>query len=240
MKKGLLIAANLILAFGLFSCKEEMPESLKPATLTIEGNLGALFEIVDDDYKIDKNSSEFQFNVKRTDKESIGFNKMGFGYEIYNGKGEVIDSKKPVLEPLHPFTFPQNTMSLNPGQIGSLKIDIQGWPDKLAGAKTFKIFLECNETDADEMSSEPSTYMTESSSDKWDEILDEYEAYCTKVASCARKAQAGDFSAISEYASLLERAQSLEDKLENAKSDLTSAQVARLGKIASKMASSMM
>lgn len=241
MKKGILIAANLILAFGLFSCKdkkEEMPETLKPETLTIDGNLGALFEIVDDNYKIDKYSSAFKFNVKRTDHEMMGMDKIGFGYEIYNEKGEVIDSKKPVLERIDPFTFPENTMTLKPGQIGSLKIHLQ--PDKLAGAKTFKIIMECNETDDDETISEEAPSTTEASSDQWDKLLDEYESYCTKVASYAKKAQAGDVSAITEYASLIESAQSLQNKLENAKSDLTPAQAARLGKIASKMASSMM
>lgn len=79
-----------------------------------------------------------------------------------------------------------------------------------------------------------------SGSEDWDKILDEYESYCNKTVSIAKKVQAGDMSAMTEYASLLESAQSLENKLNNAKDDLTPAQVARLSKIAAKLAQSMM
>lgn len=79
-----------------------------------------------------------------------------------------------------------------------------------------------------------------SSSEDWDAILDEYENYCTKLASLSKKAMSGDMSAITEYTSMLESAQSLQEKLEKAESDMTAAQVARLNKIVNKMASAMM
>ncbi len=79
-----------------------------------------------------------------------------------------------------------------------------------------------------------------SSSEDWNKILDEYEKYCDKLATVAKQAQAGDVSAITEYASLLESAESLQKKLDNASSELTAAQAARLNKIAAKMAKSMM
>lgn len=74
----------------------------------------------------------------------------------------------------------------------------------------------------------------------WDSILDEYEKYCDKAVALAKKAQAGDMSAMTEYASLLESAQSLQKKLENAGSNLSAAQATRLNKIATKMANAMM
>ncbi len=74
----------------------------------------------------------------------------------------------------------------------------------------------------------------------WDSVLDEYETYCNKVVALAKKAKAGDMSAMTEYASLLESAESLQKKLENASSNLSAAQVARLNKIAQKMATAMM
>ena len=45
---------------------------------------------------------------------------------------------------------------------------------------------------------------------------------------------------MTEYASLLESAESLQKKLENASSNLSAAQAARLNKIAAKMAQAMM
>lgn len=74
----------------------------------------------------------------------------------------------------------------------------------------------------------------------WDSILNEYDTYCTKVIALAKKAKAGDVSAMTEYASLLESAESLQKKLENAGSNLSAAQAARLNKIAAKMANAMM
>lgn len=53
----------------------------------------------------------------------------------------------------------------------------------------------------------------------WDSLLDEYESYCNKVASLYKKAISGDMGAMTEYASALEQAQSLSEKLENAKGD---------------------
>lgn len=76
-------------------------------------------------------------------------------------------------------------------------------------------------------------------SEDWDEILDEYESYCTKLATYAKKVKAGDISAAAEYASILESAQSLQEKLDDASSELSAAQAARLAKIAAKMASAM-
>ena len=81
---------------------------------------------------------------------------------------------------------------------------------------------------------------TSAASENWDEVLDEYEDFCNKTVQLAKKAQSGDMSVMTEYASLAEQAQELNEKLENAKDELSAAQVARLNKIASKMASSMM
>ena len=78
------------------------------------------------------------------------------------------------------------------------------------------------------------------SSNNWDSVLDEYEKYCTKVISLSKKAMGGDMSVMTEYSSTLEQAQRLADKLENAEGDMTPAQVARLNKIASKMAQGVM
>ncbi|MDE6038452.1 MAG: hypothetical protein K2F75_00515 [Paramuribaculum sp.] len=77
-------------------------------------------------------------------------------------------------------------------------------------------------------------------SNDWDKVLDEYEDYSNKVSSLSKKVMAGDMSAMTEYTSLLEKAESLSNKLEKAEDEMTTAQVARLNKIAQKMAQSMM
>ncbi len=87
-----------------------------------------------------------------------------------------------------------------------------------------------------EAEAEPSS----SQSTNWDALLDEYEDYMTQAVKMAKKAQSGDMSVMTEYASLLEKAESLQKKLESAEADMTPAQVARLNKIAMKLSQQMM
>ena len=72
-------------------------------------------------------------------------------------------------------------------------------------------------------------------SEDWDKVLDEYEKYVNSYVSLYKKAMNGDMSAMGEYASMLEKAQSFSDKLEKAGSNLTATQIARMNKINNKM-----
>lgn len=90
------------------------------------------------------------------------------------------------------------------------------------------------------VSAEAETEPSSSQSNNWDALLDEYEDYMTQAVKMAKKAQSGDMSVMTEYASLLEKAQSLQKKLESAENDMTPAQVARLNKIATKLSQQMM
>lgn len=74
----------------------------------------------------------------------------------------------------------------------------------------------------------------------WDSILDSYEKYVNNYIAVMEKIKAGDMSAMQESASLLESANSLSKKLENAKEDLTPEQMTRYVKIISKMTAAMM
>lgn len=78
-----------------------------------------------------------------------------------------------------------------------------------------------------------------SSSSDWDSALDEYEEYVDEYIKFYKKAMDGDMSAMSEYASLLEKAQSMYDKLDGAQGEMTAEQLARLNKIQMKMVNAM-
>lgn len=75
-----------------------------------------------------------------------------------------------------------------------------------------------------------------SSSSDWDSILDSYEKYVDEYIAVYKKVQAGDMSAYSKMASLMEKYQKLAEQLENASDELTSSQLARLQKINAKLA----
>lgn len=77
---------------------------------------------------------------------------------------------------------------------------------------------------------------TESSStDEWDAVLDDYEDYYDQYIKLLEKAKDGDISAMTEYVEMLEKAQSLGEKLSKAQGDLTAKQVSRFMKIQQKL-----
>ena len=96
------------------------------------------------------------------------------------------------------------------------------------------IVAEAAEADDDDDDLDSDESSAGSSSD-WDEVLNEYEKYVNSYVTLYKKAMNGDASAMSEYASMLEKAQSFSQKLERAGGDLTATQVARMNRINQKM-----
>lgn len=76
---------------------------------------------------------------------------------------------------------------------------------------------------------------SDSNSEDWDEYLDSYEKYVDRYISLIKKAQSGDMSALAQYPALLESAQELCDKLNNAKDDMSASQLSRYTKITNKL-----
>lgn len=102
------------------------------------------------------------------------------------------------------------------------------------------LFDEDNQVeDPVEKTKSSSSASSSSGSEDWDKILDEYEEFVNDYIKLFKKAQSGDMSAMTEYVSVLEDAQSLANKLEGASSDLSSSQLSRYQKILSKMTSAM-
>ncbi|MDD3124388.1 MAG: hypothetical protein PHV24_00945 [Candidatus Kapabacteria bacterium] len=75
----------------------------------------------------------------------------------------------------------------------------------------------------------------ESSGRNWDQVLSDYESYTDKYIRLLKKAASGDLSAATEYASMLEEAQSLQESLSDAEGELTSAQLKRFAQIQNKL-----
>ncbi len=97
--------------------------------------------------------------------------------------------------------------------------------------------LEEKEAEAQKEVVDESDYTSEASGENWDAVLDSYEKYVNNYLRLMKKAKAGDASALSEYASMLQEAQEFGEKLSNAQGELTPAQQARYLKITKKMGS---
>lgn len=87
---------------------------------------------------------------------------------------------------------------------------------------------------------EPTTSSMEtasSNSEDWDALLDSYEKYVDKTISFMKKSKNGDMTAMKDYLSSLEEAQSLENKMKGAQGNMSAAQWSRYMKILGKLAS---
>ena len=72
-------------------------------------------------------------------------------------------------------------------------------------------------------------------SEDWDAVLTSYEEYVDKYISFAKKAAQGDMRALAKYPSLMQKAEDLSEKLEDAEDDMSAAQLARYTKISMKL-----
>ncbi len=73
------------------------------------------------------------------------------------------------------------------------------------------------------------------SSAEWDALLNDYEQYIDSYISCLKKASNGDMTAMTEYVTLLEKAQSMTEKIEKISDNLTIAQSQRYLKLNQKL-----
>lgn len=62
----------------------------------------------------------------------------------------------------------------------------------------------------------------------WDQVLNEYEKFVDSYISLMRRVSSGDISALSYMADVLESAERLFSRLDNARGDMTTSQVSRL------------
>lgn len=106
------------------------------------------------------------------------------------------------------------------------------------GSKTSSSIDTSDNDDNDSSSSSDNDDDDSSSSsdnEDWDAVLDSYEEYVNDYISLMKKAMNGDRDALSKYPSILENAQELSEKLQNAKGSMSSSQLSRYVKITNKM-----
>lgn len=91
-------------------------------------------------------------------------------------------------------------------------------------------------SDNNDFEYDDSSDTSSSGSENWDELLDSYENYVDKYISYVKKAAKGDMTALTEYPSLMKKAQDFSEKLQNAQGEMSASQWARYNKITMKMA----
>lgn len=253
MKKGFKIGGGVILGllvlmllFG--KCESDIPKEKEVTVSNVEmsGYAAPYLKVVDGTYTFTQDgknpsiSVKFELVKKPTeeffDKAWAKFvlnpiGKNGSIYDLGFSKFEAKDSEA------------QKLKELLSGNVGGTKnvvftcgslISDEVLSSIFQTAETFEIIDEAF-TNEKNSTADGDTLLGGYGSNDWDSILDEYEEFVDDYIATLKKAASGDMDAIQESSSLMEKAESLSNRLENAKADLTSAQQSRFLKIQNKM-----
>lgn len=209
--------------------------------------------------EVKRTDADYSFNINGVEPYGTsgqGVNgHAGFGIEILDEDGNVIEkvaASASGLGGMYSSDDMKDALKLKAGETGTVRWSMHFSSDKKPAK--FRLTsayetVDSSDWDSDSSSSDDDessynddddkdSYSSSSSgSQDWDELLDDYEEYVDKYVKYAKKAANGDMSALQEYPSLLEKAQELCGKLENAKSDMSISQCNRFQKITNKMAS---
>ncbi len=229
---------------------------IKAETTTVSGDLGECYKVVDREYKptgehpalltveLERTEAELPFDTNayhllpfggyRTDGGAYA--NVGFGIEMLDADGNVIDkvsANGAGVSGAYSSDDNIELVKLTPGSKGSIRFQMPFKEEDAAKVVKFRI------TSAYQLNGDPSASMDESedlsggslSGSNWDAVLDEYESYMNQIRAINQRIMNGDTSAASEIASIMSKAQSLEEKLDNARGDMTEAQIQRLQRI---------
>lgn len=266
MRKSIFVFGLAALLFVGCVSTAKKESVVKPEITEVKGDLKGCYEVVEKDYKIRKDGINLGINVelKRTSKElpfdasagefSYGRLDNGNGKEVKVGFGiELLDENNDIVESIKAGEYGwygvdtdniTDLMKLGAGETSTLTIKVKGEnspvkfriltnvqestyePSERTGSVSSNI---SSDTDSD-------TNVSSDSSNNWDSTLDDYEEYIDKYIKLYKKAKNGDTGALTEYPALLEKAQSLSNKLSNAQGNLKPTQASRFLKLQQKLA----
>lgn len=236
------------------SKKSEEGYTLSPETTAVKGDLSDYYEVVSKEYTTSNgifSDNILSVEVRRTDKEfdfdpettkpmgtvSVGMTgNAGFGIEVLDEAGNVVTKASANvggLGGMYSDADMTDALKLKPGETATVRWGLDF--DDGAKPTTFRITSAYEKHGSDESSSGLSSSSSSSSSDDWDSILNTYENYVDQYIGVYKKVQNGDVSAAMEMGTMLEKAEELQEKLENAESQLSTSQASRLAKINAKL-----
>lgn len=229
---------------------------IKAETTTVSGDLGECYKVVDREYKptgehptlltvdLERTSAELPFDLNEYELETSITKTMSgqpytggrsvaavkFSVEMLDADGNVVEK-----EDYYDSDDCKALAKLKPGEKGTIRFRMPISQEDRDAIVKFRISSEYETAKA-----EDSADYTGGSSDlsggslsgsNWDAVLDEYESYMNQIRAINQRIMNGDTSAASEIASIMSKAQSLEEKLDNARGDMTEAQIQRLQRI---------
>lgn len=232
------------------------PIVVKPAQVQLKGDLSSYFEVVEKGYNINADENSYSRNAMITvELKRIGGNMpfkpaegnpfgtnggekyhYGFGIELLDENGSPVQIKPANSGGMSgPYSNDDLTtiIKLAAGETGYIRWSFS--QDEVAKAKSFRI-TSALEKSSGSVNAQASEETSATDTKKWDDILVSYEKYIDQYIKLYKKAQGGDVSAITEYASMMEKANDLTEKLQGAGDELTAAQAKKFAKLQTKLA----
>ena len=219
---------------------------------TVTNDFGDMVSI-----EVKRTDADFSFDLKGVEPygtygKGVTGN-AGFGIEILDEDGNVIEKVAATasgLGGMYSSDDMKEALKLKAGETGTVRWSFHFDGDKKPAK--FRLTSAYEEVDSSDWDSDSSSsdddessssdddddtdsYSSSSDSQDWDALLNSYEQYVDKYISYMKKASKGDMNALAEYPALMEKAQELSEKMENAQGDMSASQWARYMKITKKM-----
>ena len=265
----LAIAMMAIVMVSCNGKKKQEEIVVKPETTQISGELGKCFSIVDREYKatgdvwrlvtieVERLDEELPFDLDGRELWSYSQSgrsanvQVGFGIEFLDADGNVLDKVSANRGGMGgPYSSDEcvELVKLKPGEKGTIRYQITSDAKTAVRFRMTSSFDEHEEkqggssSNASSNAVRPSLKSSSSSSSNghnWDAVLDSYEKYVDEYIALVKKMAKGDMSAMTQYPSMMEKAQNVGEELSKANGHLTAAQQARYLKILNKMTKAM-
>lgn len=234
---------------------QDKTTELKPYETKIKGYLSDVLEVSDGSYTFESKREILLKGKIQVKIKSIGIgNTKDYGFQDGNHGPLYLTICNKEGQPLAEFSnIPSNYEADGLLKDMVAKVGEENWilfddfiKDKLPDeATTFIVTSKQIEEDKSEPSlssdtsseDEDDASLSDSGDKKWDNVLDDYEAYVDKYLTVIKKADNDDVDALLDYPDLLEKSKKLEESLSKAKNEnsLSAKQVRRMTEIQMKM-----
>ena len=266
IKQTLNLLTTAIIAISLTACGGGSKKSgatssveIKPQDKKVTGYLSDYLEIVDGSYKAERDDQMiFSWVVKVKVKAIAKYDKDDYGFKDGNHGPLYLDLTDDKGAPLTGLDNLQSDYTCDSKLADILKAgtgetwvtftkfhegDAETYPENTSGFSISSKQIEKDESTTSSSSSSSagsdneSSSVSESGSEDWDKMLDDYDEYVTEYIKFYKKAMKGDNSALSEYPAMMEKATKLSESMSAAQNDnkLSATQIARMMKIQTKM-----
>lgn len=248
MKKSLKVFLSIIIGIVLMSScgggKSDVAK-VKPEKIQITGDLSEYLQIIDGEYEVTDNfGAHLSIKVKALKalkEDEMKDKNFELSASLLNENGMPISGTGDLICYVNNYDKLINLLKSGSGEeIVELTSMLGEYNAKEHADKVKKFSVSSSMKEIEEGYSSSSDETEASSSENnedWDAVLTSYESYIDQYIKLMKKAKNGDTSAMTEYASMMEKATDLSEKMQNAGDELSTSQMKKFMKLQTKLAS---